>query len=556
MQPVPHLHQHHGGRSLDLIEIDGASNRGIDEIRDLRDKVNFAPSECRYKVYVIDEVHMLTNEAFNALLKTLEEPPSHVIFILCTTEPYRLPDTVLSRCQRFDFRKASVATLKDKLSTICRQEGIAVTPDALDYIARRATGSFRDAESLLDQLAAYGTSEVTLELVHQVLGAVPSALVTHLIGNLLVGNVGAGLQVINQAMDGGAEPRQFLGEILDHLRALLLLRAGGRDDASALSADELDELRRMVGQRPVSLALLVRAAKLFNEAANGLRTAVRPQLPLELAFVESTLPFEGDQDGALPPSQANESEVRIEVGQPRVASPQPAIRSADAVVGEEPVAAPVDTPNDTSDAASVPPDGEPIAEDVAPLTADEPVPEAELNLPVADRSMEAEPALESEAVTDSSAVAPTPQLDLDWVKGNWRQVLMRIRPASPQLQALLNSVEPLQANGDVITLACPSRFHREKLSENKNRDMVEQVLAQVLKVPCRVTYVIQAGQAPASEKSGSTPRRPADLFSANNAQGDERQELLNHPVVKELERRGGRISKVSLNEEEQEDRRG
>ena len=209
------------GRSLDLIEIDGASNRGIDEIRDLRDKVNFAPSECRYKVYVIDEVHMLTNEAFNALLKTLEEPPSHVIFILCTTEPYRLPDTVLSRCQRFDFRKGSVAVLKDKLGTICRQEGIAIAPDALDYIARRSTGSFRDAESLLDQLAAYGSSEITLELVHQVLGSVPSALVTRLIASLLVGDVGTGLQAINQAMDGGAEPRQFLGEILDHLRALI-----------------------------------------------------------------------------------------------------------------------------------------------------------------------------------------------------------------------------------------------------------------------------------------------------------------------------------------------
>ena len=215
------------GRSLDLIEIDGASNRGIDEIRDLRDRVAFAPSECRFKVYVIDEVHMLTNEAFNALLKTLEEPPSHVIFILCTTDPDRVPETIRSRCQRFDFRRGTVQLLLAKLQRICDGEGIAIEPEALTYIARRATGSFRDAESLLEQLAAYDNVRITVQQVQSVLGSVSWELVQQVAMSVLQADVPTGLRAINEAIDNGAEPRQFLTEVIDYLRACLLLRVGG-----------------------------------------------------------------------------------------------------------------------------------------------------------------------------------------------------------------------------------------------------------------------------------------------------------------------------------------
>ena len=282
------------GNSLDLIEIDGASNRGIDEIRDLRDKVTFAPNECRYKVYVIDEVHMLTKEAFNALLKTLEEPPSHVIFVLCTTEPHNLPDTILSRCQRFDFRRGSVSVVVDKLRRICEQEQVLIDQDALEFVARRAAGSFRDAESLLDQLAAYGDTQITLEQVQLLLGSVPASLINDLLRGLATRDVPAGLRAINQALDSGAEPRQFLGEILDHLRALMLLRVGSEDTITNLSDEMLAELRAIVAQG-CGLGVLVEAIKLFNEAGNNLRTAVRPQLPLEVAFVEAILRTQGEQ---------------------------------------------------------------------------------------------------------------------------------------------------------------------------------------------------------------------------------------------------------------------
>ena len=170
------------GRSLDLIEIDAASNRGIDEIRDLRAKIAFSPSECRYKVYVVDEVHMLTNEAFNALLKTLEEPPPHAIFVLATTEPHKIPATVLSRCQRFGFRRVSMASLEKKLRMICERENVCVESPALDAIARYAAGSFRDAESLLDQLVSCGAEVIALEDVRGVLGSAPAEVVSGIVG--------------------------------------------------------------------------------------------------------------------------------------------------------------------------------------------------------------------------------------------------------------------------------------------------------------------------------------------------------------------------------------
>jgi len=262
------------GRSLDLIEIDAASNRGIDEIRELRERIAFAPGECRYKVYVIDEVHMLTKEAFNALLKTLEEPPPHAIFVLATTEPHRIPPTVLSRCQRFDFRRVSLQHLKQKLELICAKEGIRAEPAALEAIARYALGSFRDAESLLDQLVSYGAEQITLDAVRQVLGAAPQEVISGIVTALAARDAGAGLKLINEALDSGVDPRQLTREVLEYLRGLLLLKSDG---ASLLSvAPEALEEMTMQAER-FSLPSLLRTVKLFNQAANSLKSGIYGQ---------------------------------------------------------------------------------------------------------------------------------------------------------------------------------------------------------------------------------------------------------------------------------------
>jgi len=531
------------GRSLDLIEIDGASNRGINEIRELRERVGFAPSEGRYKIYVIDEVHMLTNEAFNALLKTLEEPPPRVIFILCTTAPHRLPDTVLSRCQRFDFRRASVPLLLKKLGMICEQEGIAIQPDALEFVARRATGSFRDAESLLDQLASYsdGVTEISLAQVQTILGWVSSALVTRLVRSMAAGDVPGGLRTINEAIDGGAEPRQFLREIIDQLRALLLLAIGGGDDRHTLSQQTLAEIQDLRESHSLSVDLLVRAIRLFNEAANGLRHAVRLQVPLELAFIEAAL--EPAQSG-VPSShpRAEESPPEPGRGEDRARQEEPEGSKAPVAAESVPTTRAREATSPVSEAS--PPAGPPRDQARAEETEAYPPPASfPPELDQAPPTTGAEPEGASGAVEPDGAGGPAPAPTLEQVRTLWREVLEQVRQGSRHVEAVLRGARPIAVRDGLVTIGCESPFHHGVLSADKNCELVAQALSEVLSFPCAVSCELDS--APQSETKEPPPR--------GSGPSDARQRLLNHPAVKELERRGGRVSGVYPVEEDQEE---
>jgi DNA polymerase-3 subunit gamma/tau len=279
-----------GGRLMDLIEIDAASNTGVDDIRDLRDKVGFRPAEATIKFYIIDEVHMLSNSAFNALLKTLEEPPRHVIFVLATTEPEKIPATITSRCQRFDFRRIKLEDVTNRLAYIAGQEGFEATREALEFIARQSSGSMRDAISLLDQMVAYGGEKITLELVQAVLGVVASESVGALVEALIDGAIGEGLDIINQVVGDGLDPRQFAREIVEHLRSVMLVKLGHDLNITKLPEETLARVRHQAEKADV--ATIVRATTQFNAAAIDIKSGLLaiPQLPLELAFVESVMP--------------------------------------------------------------------------------------------------------------------------------------------------------------------------------------------------------------------------------------------------------------------------
>ncbi len=271
------------GRFLDLIEIDAASNTSVDDVRDLRDRINFSPNQGRYKVYIIDEVHMLSTAAFNALLKTLEEPPPHAIFILATTEVHKIPATVLSRCQRHEFRRIPVKEIIDNLKMLADEEKISAEPEALSLVARQATGSMRDAISLLDQLASAGDS-ITLQLAQDVLGTATSQAVIELIEAMLKRQSAQGLEAIHRSLDSGSDPRQFARQIVEYLRNLLLVAMG-----NAAQLDATAEVRSQMARhaQAFTVAELLGVIQAFNKAATETRSSWQPALPLEIAFIEA-----------------------------------------------------------------------------------------------------------------------------------------------------------------------------------------------------------------------------------------------------------------------------
>jgi DNA polymerase-3 subunit gamma/tau len=274
------------GRMIDLIEIDAASNNSVEDIRELRDKVGFRPSEGRFKIYIIDEVHMLSTSAFNALLKTLEEPPPHTRFILATTEPHKIPATVLSRCQRFDFRRIPAREIADHLQEIIEAEHFQAEEEALLAIAHSSQGCMRDAISLLDQMLSYGAEVVTLGQVQQVLGAVSSQLVVQFVDAFAQKDVAGGLKQIQQMVLEGSSLLEFTYQVIEHLRGVMVVQMTG--DAGLLTdrpAETVAQMQRQAQQ--LTLPQILAAIKRFGEAATELKGGYQPQLPLELALVEA-----------------------------------------------------------------------------------------------------------------------------------------------------------------------------------------------------------------------------------------------------------------------------
>jgi DNA polymerase-3 subunit gamma/tau len=313
------------GRFLDLIEIDAASNTSVDDVRDLRDKINFSPNLGKYKVYVIDEVHMLSTAAFNALLKTLEEPPEHAIFVLATTEVHKIPATVLSRCQRHEFRRIPVTDIIDTLNDLAQKEGLQISGDALQLIARQSTGSLRDAISLLDQLSSAGVV-IDLPLTQSVLGTATSQAVIDVVAAVLANDPGTGLEHIHRALDSGSDARQFARQIVDYLRSLLLIQIG---DISP--SDETPEMGTQMNEnaRAISTPELLRVIRLFNQAANDSRAAWQPALPLEVALIEScqipqTEPQPGNPSFSKPSPRTTKSPANSE----NIPKPGPATSAA------------------------------------------------------------------------------------------------------------------------------------------------------------------------------------------------------------------------------------
>lgn len=414
------------GRFLDLIEIDAASNTSVEDVRDLRDKINFAPSEGRAKVYIVDEVHMLSTAAFNALLKTLEEPPAHAIFVLATTEVHKIPATVLSRCQRHEFRRLPVRVISDYLAEQVVQESIDAEPAALELIARQATGSFRDAISLLDQLASTG-EPVTLQTVQTVLGTAASQAVQSLVAAWIGSRSGEGLTLINQALDGGADARQLARQTVDYLRSLLMVKMGN-DNLLEVPADARQRLE--AESREISLQRLLAGLEAFSTAAREGRSNWQPALPLELAFLESLA------GSSAPEAESHTGDTNSVSAKAGRADEAPGGPSAAAV------RSPTDLPaSESSGPAAAPP----------PLTG-----------PVTFQS----------------------------VLDRWRDILTATFERDPRAQALLNSGQPLGLQNGQLVIGFASDLLREKMEKGETLDQVSAALEHVIGQPIGVQCVL------------------------------------------------------------------
>ncbi len=438
------------GRFLDLIEIDAASNTGVDDIRDLRDKINFAPNLGRYKVYIIDEVHMLSTAAFNALLKTLEEPPAHAIFVLATTEEHKVPLTIKSRCQQFNFRLLSVAEISGRLRWMAEKETLTIEPNAVDLIARQGAGSLRDAESLLDQLVAAPGDTITLERAQLVLGTAANASILALTDAWLNANGAEGLGIIHEALVSGADARQFCRQMVNHLRTLLLLQAAGLELAVDVPDEYKGEMLAQAERAPRSE--LIKAIKRFQEAALKPTASWQPQLPLELAFME------------LLPDTPLAAYAAVDARQEREL---PRVKEAAAL----PTAPPVTVePEAAAPAVAVEEKGKSVVLEVA----DEVIIEPKV----------------------AAAADPGISITLTGVKAQWGTMVSQIGQVEKNLPALLAMCKPLAVEGRVIILGFDFPIFKEKFDRTEHASaVIEDAFSELLGTKCSVRCVVTSDYA-------------------------------------------------------------
>lgn len=309
-------------RFLDLIEIDAASHTSVDDVRELRDRIAFSPNEGRYKVYIIDEVHRFSAAAFDALLKTIEEPPAHAMFVLATTEVHKVPQTILSRCQRFDFRRIPVWQIVERLWQLAQAEDLQVEQPVLELVARQATGSLRDAITLFDQLIAQPGETLTLETAQAILGTATSQAVQDLTAMLVAGDTAGGLELINRTLDAGADPRQFARQMVDYLRLVMLVQTGG---AALAESTVMPDVLEVIGSQAQSFPrrALLEALRAFNDASAEMRGGWQPQLPLELALLESVEALYAPSQPSIPMAVPPAAPPPQVVAAPQQAQPAP-----------------------------------------------------------------------------------------------------------------------------------------------------------------------------------------------------------------------------------------
>jgi DNA polymerase-3 subunit gamma/tau len=447
------------GTALDVLEIDAASNRGIDEIRALRDAVKFAPSVMRMKVYIIDEAHMLTKEGANAFLKTLEEPPPHAVFILATTEPEKLPVTILSRCQRYAFRRIAIPVMIERMREIALAENIAIGESALSAIAYRADGGLRDALTMLEQAAAFADGEITTQTIDLAFGATGRNYAGALLDRLIARDSNGVLKNVDEASDAGTDMQVLIRSLIAEFRNLLV----GRIDGELLSRDLAPEDAQVAVERGKQLTQvqIVRALRLLTEALATARSSGHPRLELETALLRYVLASEDATLDALSARISALEEGIAPAPAPKVSAAPPAPAQTKAVPPATPEAKPGH--------------GEPV---------------------------ESRP---------SAAKAPKAQADgpitIQKVRAAWQSIRTKVESEKQSLRVQLSRAVPDAIDGNALVIKLPSSFMAETLKDNSK--LLESAIEEALGTPLKATFKVDGGAA--RGKGGSAAPTAASL---------------------------------------------
>jgi DNA polymerase-3 subunit gamma/tau len=472
------------GDDVDALEIDGASNRGIDEIRELRQNVNIRPSRARFKIYIIDEVHMLTNQAFNALLKTLEEPPAHVKFIFCTTEPEQIPITILSRCQRYDFANVEITAIAERLAQIAHAEHVEAEPEALMLLARRAAGSMRDSQSLLEQLLAFGNKKITVAEVHQLLGTAGTARLAQIAGHLAERDSAAALADLDEAVREGVDVAQLLDQLIGYFRDLMVVVAGCGAQSLLYSAPG-DHAALLELGRSQGMATILATMQILDQTLARLRYSMHARVLAELAIVRICSLADLEAVGALI------AEMRS--GRGDTASRPTAGRPGNSVPPAKHASAPPAA--EAHDALKKKHQG--IADNRPPVARDEPGP------PASNGSMHARP---------TPTTAPSASLTGEELQQAWEAALSEIGGllADNARQATIAcDTSTKSADGVCLVVATfppQYNFGKQFCERSANSSCLEEALGQML--GRKVRLLLKTGEAASPpEVETAAPRK-------------------------------------------------
>lgn len=474
------------GHIMDVVEIDAASNRGIDEIRDIRDKVRFAPSEVRYKVYIIDEVHMLTSEAFNALLKTLEEPPGHVIFILATTEPHRLPSTIISRCQRFDFRQVSLEEQIDRLMQICQEEGIQADKDAIAYVARLSEGGMRDAISLLEQVAAFGDGKLTLEAAVDVTGGMAADQFYQLADAIKDRNAPAVLPLVEGLMQAGKSADKCMENLIYYFRDLLVLKLASGKSVT----DRIVDTERFIGvAEAFSSARLFAMIDELHAYQIELKHASQPQTLFEVAMLKLCTMEDSGAAAHQEKAGAGASSSELQALRKQVSELETKLEKlmrtgADPAQAAEQNAAPKAAPSRIGGRGGF-----------------------GANSGVIRTKVKLDP-----------YIAASSEPETVQARMKWSDLLQRVRDEKVTLHAWLKDGElAAVANGDLV-IAFKNDIHRETTEKPDHRAIIERVAEQVMGRTLRLVTVMQREWQAALEEG--IEKSPDEVFELQTEHAD------------------------------------